>query len=224
MVVLEFMKMSCQSKDSQKTRRFRHYVRSKIPRLRWTPDLHRAFVNAVELLGGQESKSNSLDRGIQNFQLFLSYWCMGATPKLVLELMNVRGLSITHMYRSKKRQDSGRGEQKNKYYAMVRPKSSQWRKETGVVLEKSLSNPLIYQTHRELNLCDDIGDLDEAYRLQETYKYDELSKLQLSLSYGCYDHNGVRQSRKHKGQYRDEYLGSHHASQILCIGLRSCKY
>ncbi|RYQ97294.1 hypothetical protein Ahy_B08g093324 [Arachis hypogaea] len=63
----------------------RQYVRSKMPRLRWTPDLHLAFVQAVNRLGGQER----------------------ATPKLVLQLMNVRGLSIAHMYRSKKLDESG---------------------------------------------------------------------------------------------------------------------
>ncbi|XP_073107484.1 uncharacterized protein [Elaeis guineensis] len=68
----------------------RQYHRSKMPRLRWTPDLHLAFVNAVEKLGGQER----------------------ATPKLVLQMMNVRGLSIAHikshlqMYRNKKLDDS----------------------------------------------------------------------------------------------------------------------
>lgn len=34
----------------------RPYVRSKNPRLRWTPDLHLCFAHAVERLGGQESK------------------------------------------------------------------------------------------------------------------------------------------------------------------------
>ncbi|WVZ54959.1 hypothetical protein U9M48_005684 [Paspalum notatum var. saurae] len=69
----------------------RPYVRSKNPRLRWTPELHLCFLRAVERLGGQDR----------------------ATPKLVLQLMNVKGLSIGHvkshlqMYRSKKIDDSG---------------------------------------------------------------------------------------------------------------------
>lgn len=34
----------------------RQYVRSKMPRLRWTPDLHHCFVVAVDRLGGQDSE------------------------------------------------------------------------------------------------------------------------------------------------------------------------
>ncbi|KAF8394883.1 hypothetical protein HHK36_018820 [Tetracentron sinense] len=67
----------------------RQYIRSKTPRLRWTPDLHLRFVQAVERLGGQDR----------------------ATPKLVLQFMDIKGLSIAHikshlqMYRSKKIDD-----------------------------------------------------------------------------------------------------------------------
>ncbi|XP_072070603.1 uncharacterized protein [Arachis hypogaea] len=74
----------------------RPYVRSKLPRLRWTPDLHLRFIHAVQRLGGQENV----------------YIYIGATPKLVLQLMNIKGLSIAHvkshlqMYRNKKVEDT----------------------------------------------------------------------------------------------------------------------
>lgn len=48
---------SLSSRDEvNERRRVRQYVRSKIPRLRWTPQLHYTFVQAVERLGGQDSK------------------------------------------------------------------------------------------------------------------------------------------------------------------------
>jgi hypothetical protein len=51
---------SCTVDDGRKKSKgvptVRPYIRSKVPRLRWTPDLHHAFVNAVERLGGQESE------------------------------------------------------------------------------------------------------------------------------------------------------------------------
>ncbi|KAM0942172.1 putative transcription factor MYB-HB-like family [Dioscorea sansibarensis] len=53
----------------------RQYIRSKVPRLRWTPDLHYCFLQAIEKLGGQDK----------------------ATPKLLLQLMDVRGLTISHV-------------------------------------------------------------------------------------------------------------------------------
>ncbi|KAI3676251.1 hypothetical protein L1987_85854 [Smallanthus sonchifolius] len=79
--------------ESEKKPSVRPYVRSKMPRLRWTNDLHLRFVQAVERLGGQDK----------------------ATPKLVLQLMNVKGLHIAHvkshlqMYRSKKFEDPNQG-------------------------------------------------------------------------------------------------------------------
>ncbi|OVA09455.1 SANT/Myb domain [Macleaya cordata] len=79
--------------NSWMSRSVRPYVRSKVPRLRWTPDLHDVFLHAVHRLGGEEK----------------------ATPKLVLETMDVRGLTISHvkshlqMYRSMKQEQMIQG-------------------------------------------------------------------------------------------------------------------
>jgi SHAQKYF class myb-like DNA-binding protein len=61
--------------EDQITNNVRQYIRSNMPRLRWTPDLHLSFVRAVQRLGGPDR----------------------ATPKLVLEMMNLKGLSIAHV-------------------------------------------------------------------------------------------------------------------------------
>ena len=46
----------------------RPYVRSKMPRLRWTPDLHLRFIQAVERLGGPDSELTS--RASPEFGIF----------------------------------------------------------------------------------------------------------------------------------------------------------
>ncbi|KAK7320434.1 hypothetical protein VNO77_29900 [Canavalia gladiata] len=64
----------------------RHYNKSELPRLRWTPQLHQLFLQAVHCLGGKHK----------------------ATPKRILQHMRVKGLRIAHikshlqMYRNMK--------------------------------------------------------------------------------------------------------------------------
>ncbi|WRX26201.1 hypothetical protein QQP08_018688 [Theobroma cacao] len=43
----------------------RPYARSKMPRLRWTPDLHHCFVHAVEHLGGEDKAAMAARRNDQ---------------------------------------------------------------------------------------------------------------------------------------------------------------
>ncbi|VFQ97314.1 unnamed protein product [Cuscuta campestris] len=73
--------------------RFPARRRTRNPRMRWTSSLHARFVHSVELLGGHER----------------------ATPKSVLELMDVKDLTLAHvkshlqMYRTMKTTDRATG-------------------------------------------------------------------------------------------------------------------
>ncbi|KAE9591464.1 putative transcription factor MYB-HB-like family [Lupinus albus] len=53
----------------------RAYYRSKMPRFRWTPELHHCFLHAVQTLGGIER----------------------AKPKMILDLMNVAEITVSHV-------------------------------------------------------------------------------------------------------------------------------
>ncbi|XP_042412356.1 transcription factor HHO5-like [Zingiber officinale] len=91
-------------------RKVRQYKKSDAPRMRWTEELHRSFVAAVEFLGGETR----------------------ATPKRILEAMGVKGIGMSQvkshlqMYRS--------GSSLHNVHQLL-PKENPWRRRRQLQLE-----------------------------------------------------------------------------------------
>lgn len=73
--------------------------------MRWTPELHETFVDAVNKLGGSESELyfsfyDLITSFVLNVTIVFTLRVQNftwATPKGVLQLMNIEGLTIYHV-------------------------------------------------------------------------------------------------------------------------------
>ncbi|XP_007030374.2 PREDICTED: protein PHR1-LIKE 1 isoform X1 [Theobroma cacao] len=107
------------------------------PRMRWTPELHEAFVDAVNLLGGSER----------------------ATPKGILKLMKVEGLTIYHVkshlqkYRTARyKPESSEGTLENKMASIGEMKSLDLKAGMGITEALRLQMEVQKQLHEQLEI------------------------------------------------------------------------
>lgn len=69
------------------------------PRLKWTPELHLRFVDAINQLGGPESECKPLLPSLFLIKSLKSYICCDAeaTPKSLMRIMAIHGLTLYHL-------------------------------------------------------------------------------------------------------------------------------
>ncbi|XP_010264912.1 PREDICTED: protein PHOSPHATE STARVATION RESPONSE 1 isoform X2 [Nelumbo nucifera] len=134
------------------------------PRMRWTPELHECFVEAVNQLGGSER----------------------ATPKGVLKLMKVEGLTIYHVkshlqkYRTARyRPDSSEGSSEKKMSAIEEMTSLDLK--TGIEITEALRLQMEVQKrlHEQLEIQRNL-----QLRIEEQGRY-----LQMMFEKQCKSHN-----------------------------------
>ncbi|XP_017251270.1 myb-related protein 2 isoform X1 [Daucus carota subsp. sativus] len=115
------------------------------PRLKWTPDLHERFIEAVNQLGGADK----------------------ATPKSVLKLMGIQGLTLYHLkshlqkYRLSKNLHGQANNGANKIVATVAPAGERMSDSPGPHISTSDQGP---QTNKNLHIGDAIQMQIEVQR------------------------------------------------------------
>ncbi|KAL0711195.1 hypothetical protein Bca4012_018173 [Brassica carinata] len=106
---------SVEDEDQQVTssNNVRQYVRSNMPRLRWTPDLHLSFVRAVQRLGGPHIYRGDTENGSSDDESKRIEYCtcqeslaevgamMGAQRSYLLDMIDIPYGGLRHAYNSK---------------------------------------------------------------------------------------------------------------------------